>query len=263
MELVLAIQHWRHYLLGRKFVVYSDQKSLKHLLHQRITTSNQQEWMTKLPGFNFEGGQLQQEVLQDPVLQRIIEAPKSDPNAKLGFSLKGGRSTLLPHPMAYYNPCLFQFWCGVKSLWISSPTCQKAMGLKAQEQMKLHGDKKRKEAKFEVGDWVFLKLKPHRQQSLKKTVGKYSTSTASLKAEKGDVIPAKILSWRDKFAAGKHAREWLVQWEGTDTGDATWEEEVLLKSQFPDLNLEDKAVFVGGGVMIGSGLGLLKERVMC
>ena len=32
--LVLDIQHWRHYLLGRKFVVYSDQKSLRHLVQQ-------------------------------------------------------------------------------------------------------------------------------------------------------------------------------------------------------------------------------------
>ena len=32
MALVLAIQHWRHYLLGRPFVVYTDHKSLKHFL---------------------------------------------------------------------------------------------------------------------------------------------------------------------------------------------------------------------------------------
>lgn len=32
-----------------------------------------------------------------------------------------------------------------------------------------------------------------------------------------------------------------------DVGDATWEEELLLKSQFLDLRLEDKANVVGGG----------------
>jgi hypothetical protein len=125
MALVLAIQHWRHYLLGRKFVVYSDQKSLKHLLQQRITTANQREWMSKLLGFDFEvvykvgvenkvadalsrqhedvelktlksypiwqrGGQLQQEVLQDSMLKDIVEANQKDPNAKPGFALKGG-----------------------------------------------------------------------------------------------------------------------------------------------------------------------------
>lgn len=125
MALVLAIQHWRHYLLGRRFVVYSDQKSLKHLLQQRITTANQQEWMAKLLGFDFEvvykvgvenkvadalsrqheeatiqtmlsfpiwtqGKQLQQEVMQDPVLKGIIKAIQSDPTSKPGFVLKGG-----------------------------------------------------------------------------------------------------------------------------------------------------------------------------
>lgn len=81
-------------------------------------------------------------------------------------------------------------------------------------------------------------------------MGNYTVSNdlpASLELEKKDVVPAKLLSWRDKFDAGKHTREWLVQWEGMDIGDATWEEELLLKSQFPDFSLEDKAVVAGGG----------------
>ena len=41
LALVLAIHHWRPYLLGRKFIVQLDQKSLKHLLNQRISTPNQ------------------------------------------------------------------------------------------------------------------------------------------------------------------------------------------------------------------------------
>lgn len=32
MALVLAIQYWRPYLIGRKFIVYSDQRSLCHLV---------------------------------------------------------------------------------------------------------------------------------------------------------------------------------------------------------------------------------------
>ncbi|KAI5432911.1 hypothetical protein KIW84_020286 [Lathyrus oleraceus] len=86
---------------------------------------------------------------------------------------------------------------------------------------------------------------------LKKAEGNYTTTTTtqlpiSLESEKGDITPAKVLSWRDKFDGGQHKREWLIQWEGMDVGDATWEEELLLKSQFPDLRLEDKANVVGG-----------------
>lgn len=29
MALVLAIQHWKHYTMGKKFLVYTDRKSLK------------------------------------------------------------------------------------------------------------------------------------------------------------------------------------------------------------------------------------------
>lgn len=572
MALVLAIQHWRHYLLGRRFVVYSDQKSLKHLLQQRITTTNQQEWMAKLLGFDFEvvykvgvenkvadalsrqhedaelqtiksypiwqqSNQLQQEVSNDPLLKNIVEVVQKDLNAKPGFALKGGilfyknrlvipassplieellkdfhsspsgghsgylrtyrrmAGTLywqgmmrrmqdfvkacdtcqrqkyaattpngllqplpipvlvwseifmdfitslpksngfeailvvvdrlskyshfipLKHPFtarsiaaifvkevvrlhgipesilsdrdpllvsifwkelfklvgtvlkmssAYHpqtdgqteviNRCLEAYlrcfiadqpktwahWIPWAELWynttfhvstgfspfevvygrkppvlvhfLEDETRVEAVAqelrdrdealrqlktnlLKAQEHMKYQADKRRKEVQFEVGDWVFLKLRPHRQHSvvqrihqkltprffgpyqimkkigqvayklklpptskihptfhvsqLKKAEGNYTTTTTtqlpiSLESEKGDITPAKVLSWRDKFDGGQHKREWLIQWEGMDVGDATWEKELLLKSQFPDLRLEDKAI-VGGG----------------
>lgn len=38
----------------------------------------------------------------------------------------------------------------------------------AQEQMKLYGDKKRKDVHFVVGEWVFLRLRPHKQHSVVK-----------------------------------------------------------------------------------------------
>ena len=53
MVLALAIQHWRPYLLGRSFTVYTDQKSLRHLLEQRITTPDQQNWLAKLMSYQF------------------------------------------------------------------------------------------------------------------------------------------------------------------------------------------------------------------
>lgn len=54
MAVALAIQHWRPYLIGRKFTVCSDQKSLKQLLEQRITTMDQQNWAAKLLGYRFD-----------------------------------------------------------------------------------------------------------------------------------------------------------------------------------------------------------------
>lgn len=54
MAVVLDIQHWRPYLLGRKFVVSADQKSLKQLLQQRVVNADQQNWDAELLGYDFE-----------------------------------------------------------------------------------------------------------------------------------------------------------------------------------------------------------------
>ncbi|KZV41973.1 peroxidase 64 [Dorcoceras hygrometricum] len=54
MAMVLAIQHWRPYLLGRKFVVVTDHRSLTSLLKQRVTTPDQQHWIRKLLGYEFD-----------------------------------------------------------------------------------------------------------------------------------------------------------------------------------------------------------------
>lgn len=54
MALVLAIRHWRPYLIRRKFTVKTDNCSLRHLLQQPITTPAQQNWVAKLLGYEFE-----------------------------------------------------------------------------------------------------------------------------------------------------------------------------------------------------------------
>ena len=53
LALVLAVQKWRPYLLGRKFVVRTYQRSLKHLWEQKITTTTQEKWLAKLMGYDF------------------------------------------------------------------------------------------------------------------------------------------------------------------------------------------------------------------
>ena len=53
MTLVLVVQKWGPYLLGRKFVIRMDQKSLKFLLDQRVRTPEQQRWFVKLLRYEF------------------------------------------------------------------------------------------------------------------------------------------------------------------------------------------------------------------
>ena len=51
--LVLAVRHWRPYLWGRRFLVKTDDYSLKYLLDQRLATIPQHHWVGKLLGFDF------------------------------------------------------------------------------------------------------------------------------------------------------------------------------------------------------------------
>ncbi|XP_073266634.1 uncharacterized protein [Populus alba] len=53
LAIVKAIWKWRHYLLGKPFIVRTDHKSLKYLLEQRITTLAQTWWLPKLLGYDY------------------------------------------------------------------------------------------------------------------------------------------------------------------------------------------------------------------
>ncbi|KAE9602910.1 putative nucleotidyltransferase, Ribonuclease H [Lupinus albus] len=580
MALVLAVQHWRPYLLGRSFKVYSDQKSLRHILQQRITTADQQNWIAKLLGYHFEviykpgpenkaadslsrvfeegelreitsfpiwmhQQQLQQEKESDPLLKKIVKDLQQDANARPGFSVHQGvllyhgrlvlsaNSILIPNVLAEFhsspagghsgflrtyrriagnlywvgmkkmvqdfvkkcdicqrqkyiatspagllqplpipdriwedisldfitglpkskgfeaifvvvdrlskyshflplkhpytartvvevfakeivrlhgipqsivsdrdplfmslfwkelfrlqgttlkmsssyhpetdgqtevvNRCLeaylrcfvseqpktWSYWVPWAELWYNTtfhgstgktpfevvygrtppPLVRFTQGetrveavatelvdrdealrqlkyhlLRAQQQMKKFADKKRKFLEFEKGDWVFIKLRPHRQQTvarrinqklapryygpfpivarigavsykvklpeatrvhpvfhisqLKKAIGEYvveSVLPAELEIDQEDIEePETVLASREVLKAGQMIRQWLVKWKGRAIDDTTWEDEMLLQSQFPSLRLEDKAVSAAEGSDRASNLG--------
>nr|GEX80779.1 putative retrotransposon Ty3-gypsy subclass protein [Tanacetum cinerariifolium] len=54
LAVVKAVHKWRHYLLGRTFVVKMDHMSLKYLLEQRITKPAPAKWLSKLLGFDYK-----------------------------------------------------------------------------------------------------------------------------------------------------------------------------------------------------------------
>jgi hypothetical protein len=170
--------------------------------------------------------------------------------------------------------------------------------LKAQQQMQAYANKKRRDLKFEVGEWVFLKLRPHRQQSvmrrinqklaarfygpfqilervgevayklqlpeqskihpvfhvslLKKAVGDYEIQGALPKELEvvidEEICPVKVLGRRVTVKEGVTTQQSLIQWKGKSIDDVTWEDDVIIRGQFPEFNLEDKVGTEGGGI---------------
>jgi hypothetical protein len=48
-----AIAKFRHYLLGHRFIIRTDQKSLRSLMDQSLQTPEQQEWLHRFLGYDF------------------------------------------------------------------------------------------------------------------------------------------------------------------------------------------------------------------
>jgi hypothetical protein len=54
LAIVMAVDHWRHYLLQHEFVIHTDHRSLVHLNEQRLHTPWQQKAFTKLLGLRYK-----------------------------------------------------------------------------------------------------------------------------------------------------------------------------------------------------------------
>lgn len=170
--------------------------------------------------------------------------------------------------------------------------------LKAQNRMKAQADTHRIERSFEVGEWVFVKIRAHKQQSvvtrihakmaaryfgpypvverigavayklklpegskihpvfhvslLKKAVGDYHEETDlpdQLEGEEPTPLePERVLASRKVAETGQEVQQWLIQWAGKTPEEATWEDVVNMRSQFPTFNLKDKVNVSGRSV---------------
>ena len=52
--IIHALKMWRHYLIGRRFILMSDNISLKYLFDQQNLNARQIRWMSFLSEYDFE-----------------------------------------------------------------------------------------------------------------------------------------------------------------------------------------------------------------
>ncbi|KAK7281730.1 hypothetical protein RIF29_09972 [Crotalaria pallida] len=173
---------------------------------------------------------------------------------------------------------------------------------RAQDHMTKFADRKRRPSLIQPGDWVYLKIRPHRQGSmptrlhpklaaryygpylvlkqvgavafklqlpecarihpvfhvsqLKRAVGGHVVEPELPKELEVDAAlyqPESVLASRTITQHGEQIEQVLIKWQSKPAEEATWEDILLIKSQFPEFNLEDK-VDVRGGVLLGPRL---------
>ena len=54
MAILHVVDTWRTYLLGRRFQIRTDHHSLKYFVEQCLSSSQQNKWLAKMLGYDYE-----------------------------------------------------------------------------------------------------------------------------------------------------------------------------------------------------------------
>ncbi|KAH0689411.1 hypothetical protein KY289_016769 [Solanum tuberosum] len=104
--IIEAAQKWRQYLLGRKFLIITDQQPLKALTNQVIQTPEQQRWLNKLIGFDFE-------ILYRPDAKQFVLTCQICQQMKDTCSRPSGLLLPFPIPFAIFEDISMDFIIGL------------------------------------------------------------------------------------------------------------------------------------------------------
>ncbi|KAA8538347.1 hypothetical protein F0562_027830 [Nyssa sinensis] len=258
LALVMAVQKWRAYLLGRQFVICTDQQSLKHLWHQKITTSAQQKWLYKLMGFDFVI--IYKKGKKNIVADALSRQHEHDEGEALAISQPVPRWTIAIKEEVATNSDLQQLvklisdgealgpWKFQNGLLFFKEKIYLAKDSSLTEDIisQFHGSTHEGFMKSfhrirSTFYWqVAYKLELPRESRihpvfhvslLKKQVGNHVTVQTQLPTTSSEKLmphPQAILDQR------KQGKEVLVHWQGLSPAEATWENLEFMKNQFPD-----------------------------
>ncbi|GJT80085.1 putative reverse transcriptase domain-containing protein [Tanacetum coccineum] len=182
-SVVFALKIWRHYLYGTRYTVFTDHKSLQHILDQKELNMRQRHWLKLLSDYdcdiryhpgkaNVVADALSRkeriELLRKALGTDVKHFPLAEFSSNNSYhsSIKAA-----PYEALYGRKCQsLMCWAKVGEAQLTGPeliqeTTEKIILIKqrmqaAQDRQKSYADRKRKPMEFEVGDRVMLKVSP-------------------------------------------------------------------------------------------------------
>nr|GEY04832.1 reverse transcriptase domain-containing protein [Tanacetum cinerariifolium] len=161
-SVVFALKIWRHYLYGTKCTVFTDHKSLQHILDQKEINMRQRRWLELLSDYDCN-------IRYHPGKANMV---KHLPLCEFSYNNTYHASIkAAPYEALYGRKCRSPVcWAKVGEAQLTGPeliqeTTKKIVLIKqriqaAQDRQKSYADLIRKPMEFEVGDRVMLKVSP-------------------------------------------------------------------------------------------------------
>nr|GEW13448.1 retrotransposable element Tf2 [Tanacetum cinerariifolium] len=175
LAVVVVLEKWRGYLLDRHFKIKTDHISLKYLIDQRMSTPTQLKWLPKL----MMGLTLLLFTRRCMTREQPKQWVKWLSLAEWWYNSNFHTSThTTPYEAVYGKPppVHIPYIEGERKVDLVDKTLSEREEVmetlkfhisRDHSRIKSHVDKRRTDMKFDCGDWVFLKLQPHIQVSLR------------------------------------------------------------------------------------------------